>query len=439
VSKLYCRKQGLTLFPHFPNYVEVETIDLLIKDVHLEGQPTRVDVAIDEGHIVCIDQNLDVSAEQVIEGQGKFLSPGFVDAHTHLDKTYWSSDTQAHELHEAIAQYTAYCHQVTAEQFKESILERSAKVLDQALRAGTLIISSHVNLEHAQGLAGVEAMVEQKTRYQNRVDIHVTAMPNFFGSQEQIDRQFAWLEEACQKNYLQGIGGAPYHFENAAVLTRKLFDLASRYGLKIDLHVDERDDPNIDNLELIVDLTKEYGMGGRVICSHITALSAVDDSRAYKVMEGLHRENIHVITLPSCNLYLMGRKDKEPIRRGITRIKELSEQGVNLSYASDNIRDPFRPIGNANMLEEGLLTAQVSRMLSDQELHEVYRMGTFHPAQALGIKDYGVEIGSKADVILLEASHDVEALVNQAAVTHVVKNGKLLLTKECSTQFMDPC
>jgi hypothetical protein len=135
-------------------------------------------------------------------------------------------------------------------------------------------------------------------------------------------------------------------------------------------------------------------------------------------------DNIFIAALPSCNLYLMGRKDKQPIRRGVTRVKDFLKAGVNIAYASDNIRDPFRPYGNADMLEEGLLTAQVLQMGTPSELETVFRMGTYNPAKILGLKNYGTQVGCKADLVLLEAASPSEALISQATKAYVFKNGK---------------
>jgi cytosine/creatinine deaminase len=122
----------------------------------------------------------------------------------------------------------------------------------------------------------------------------------------------------------------------------------------------------------------------------------------------------------------MGRIDKQPIRRGTTRIREFIDAGVNISYASDNIRDVFRPIGNGDMLEEGLLTAQVAQMVSRSDLETVFRMGTVNPAKALLLEDYGMEVGKQADLLIFDSESVASALMNQATRNYVIKKGKVV-------------
>ena len=97
-------------------------------------------------------------------------------------------------------------------------------------------------------------------------------------------------------------------------------------------------------------------------------MSVVTEERSSGIISQLMKSKINVVTLPSCNLFLMGRNDIGLSRRGTTRIGELLDAGVNVSLASDNIRDPFRPFGNGNLLEEALLTIQIMQRGTDHDL-----------------------------------------------------------------------
>lgn len=152
----------------------------------------------------------------------------------------------------------------------------------------------------------------------------------------------------------------------------------------------------------------------------------MDDETAKRLITKVKKADLQIITLPSCNLYLMGRNDKQPIRRGITRVREFLEAGVNISYASDNIRDAFRPIGNGDMLEEGLLTAQVAQMATISELDTVFRMGTLNPARTLLLNDYGLGVGKQADLVIFDTDSVAETIVTQGTRNYVIKKGKVV-------------
>ena len=66
-------------------------IDLLIRNARVvdgTGSPWFVnDVAISNGRIIAMAARLDISAEQVIDAGGRYLAPGFIDVHTHVESS----------------------------------------------------------------------------------------------------------------------------------------------------------------------------------------------------------------------------------------------------------------------------------------------------------------------------------------------------------------
>jgi cytosine deaminase len=337
-------------------------------------------------------------------------------------------------LEASVENFTAYVKSIPEGQLKYDIKKRARQVANMVVQAGTTAFRTHANVETSMGLQGIEALNELKEEIKDYVDVQITALPTFYDGPEEQKKRFELLDYACSNKMIDYLGGAPHLHENCRELTEKIFAVAVKYGLPIDLHVDESDHPNVENFEHVAELTMKYGYEGRVSCGHVTALNAVDDETAAKAIAKAKKANLHIITLPSCNLYLMGRTDKQPIRRGVTRIREFLEAGVNISFASDNIRDPFRPIGNGDMLEEGLITAQVAQMLMKSELEQVFDMGTINPAKALSLSNYGLAVGRCADFVIMEAETKAEALINQATRRYVIKNGRVVAKTLKTTQ-----
>src|SRR5699024_12135684 len=56
---------------------------------------------------------------------------------------------------------------------------------------------------------------------------------------------------------------------------------------------------------------------------------------------------------PLVNTHLQARMDTYPKRRGVTRVKELTEAGLNVSFGQDDIVDPWNPLGTGNLREIG--------------------------------------------------------------------------------------
>lgn len=401
--------------------------DLLIKKAKLENENELKDIGILNGKIAEIGTDIPENmGKETILANGRLVTNGFVDSHMHFDKTMSMGEVETKTLDEAIEEFTKYCTSMDCVEWKADIKRRARDAARQSVQAGTTTLRTHVNIEAGTDLYGVEALNELKEELKDYVDIKITSLPSFYDGREAQDKRFELLDLACRKGMLDFLGGAPFLHDNWEELTEKTFALAVKYNLPIDFHVNESDLPDVRNFEQIADLTIRYGYQGRVSCGHVTALNAVDEETAARVIGKAKLADLNIITLPSCNLYLMGRIDKQPIRRGTTRIREFIEAGVNISYASDNIRDVFRPIGNGDMLEEGLLTAQVAQMVTKSDLETVFKMGTVNPAKALLLEEYGMEVGKQADLLIFDSESVASALMNQATRNYVIKKGKVV-------------
>ena len=143
------------------------------------------------------------------------------------------------------------------------------------------------------------------------------------------------------------------------------------------------------------------------------------------MIEAIHRAQLHVLVFASAQLYRLGRSDQKDVRRGLTRVKELITDGVNVAYASNDVRDAFNPFGNGDLLLEGLIVAQAAHLGSDDELATVFDMVTKCAARVLGVEEgYGIETGNRADFVILEARSVAEALRSQAEKAYVIKAGE---------------
>ena len=67
-------------------------MDYVIKNgtVCLEGEHFRADVTVREGKIQALGQAVHSGHEQVIDADGAYLCPGFIDGHIHIESTLLS-------------------------------------------------------------------------------------------------------------------------------------------------------------------------------------------------------------------------------------------------------------------------------------------------------------------------------------------------------------
>mgnify|MGYP000691874977 CR=1 FL=1 len=125
------------------------------------------------------------------------------------------------------------------------------------------------------------------------------------------------------------------------------FDLAQKYNKLIDVHCDEIDDEASRGLETLATRAYETGMGDMVTASHTTAMHSYNNAYVIRLMRILKLSSINFVANPCVNVHLGGRADTYPKRRSMTRVKELTDEGINVSFGSDDILTSLEPLGNA--------------------------------------------------------------------------------------------
>jgi cytosine deaminase len=110
------------------------------------------------------------------------------------------------------------------------------------------------------------------------------------------------------------------------------------------------------------------------------------------------------------SLVLDGRGDRGLIRRGITRVRELLDAGVNVISAQDDVNDPYYPFGKPDQLEVAQYMAHVAQLTYPPQLETVLDMVTVNAARAMRLESYGTEPSDRADLVLVDTPTVPEAL-----------------------------
>ncbi|HHX29913.1 MAG TPA: amidohydrolase family protein, partial [Clostridiaceae bacterium] len=279
---------------------------------------------------------------------------------------------------------------------------------------------------------GVLALRE---KYKDRMTLQLVAFP-----QEGIlkDPGCDKLMDEAMAMGCDIVGGMPANeatLEDSLAHVKYCFDLAEKYDADVDMHVDETDDPFYRTLEMVADETIRRGWQGRVTAGHTCALAAYDDHYAAYVIEKVARAGIHMITNPVTNLMLQGRLDKQPIRRGITRVKELLESGVNVSFGQDCVNDTFYPLGSADMLQVANITVHAAQMSLPPELEKVFDMITVDANKIMNLEGYGLEEGKTANLLVIDAKNIREAMAMAPNRPYVIREGRIIVRNERTTEY----
>lgn len=396
--------------------------DLLIRNVRLyPDTATSYDLAVDGPLVTGVARDIEASAQYVFDAAGCIAVPGFVDAHVHLDKALLMDriPNNSGTLKEAIVNTNAFLRSATQDDFEN----RGSAALQMALAHGTTYLRTHVSINPELGLVAFKAMCTLRKRFADRLKLDIVAFPS--EHKVPLDGQYLGLVEEALASGADTIGGCPNLMPDHEVFIDTVIDIAMRHNCPIDFHVDESDEPDVRALEYLAESTIQHALQGRVTAGHCTALAVVDDSTAARVIAKVQAAEITVITLPSANLFLMGRATGHPRRRGTTRIDDLLAAGVNVAVASDNLRDPFRPFGNYDLPEEALLLAQLAQMGKPTDFPLLLSMITYNAARALGLKDYGFHPGQPATMTLLETSSIAEVIIGRPRKSLIMKAGRI--------------
>lgn len=276
-------------------------------------------------------------------------------------------------------------------------------------------------------LTALKALLEVKEEMKPFVDIQLVAFP-----QEGIlsyPQGQELLEEALKLG-ADVVGGIP-HYEFTREMGVKsvevAFKLADKYDKLLDFHCDETDDEQSRFIENVAALAYQSGMKERVTASHTTAMHSYNGPYVSKLLRVCQLAELNFIANPLVNTHLQGRFDHHPVRRGITRVKQLHEAGLNVCFGHDDIFDPWYPLGTGNMLQVLFMGLHVSHLTGYEQISQSLDFITENSAKTLHITDeYGIEEGKPANVILVDEKDEFNLIRRQAPVLASIRNGKII-------------
>ncbi|MBY4632065.1 amidohydrolase family protein [Rhizobium croatiense] len=398
--------------------------DLIVRNANLPDGRTGIDIGIEGDRIIAVERNLQAHAPEEIDATGRLVSPPFVDPHFHMDATLSLGLPRMNvsgTLLEGIALWGELRPIVT----KEELVDRALRYCDLAVTQGLLFIRSHVDTSDPR-LVTVEAMIEVRERVAPYIDLQLVAFPQdgYYRSPGAIDA----LNRALAMG-VDIVGGIP-HFERTmgegTASVEALCRIAADRGLPVDMHCDETDDPLSRHIETLAAQTIRFGLQGRVAGSHLTSMHSMDNYYVSKLIPLMAEAEINVIPNPLINIMLQGRHDTYPKRRGMTRVRELMDAGLNVSFGHDCVMDPWYSMGSGDMLEVGHMAIHVAQMAGIDDKKRIFDALTVNSAKTMGLAGYGLEKGCNADLIILQANDTLEALRLRPNRLAVIRRGKVV-------------
>ena len=395
--------------------------DLIIRKARAFGYEGLVDIAVKDGKIVGIAEQVQDKGRQEIAAEGRFVSPGLVDAHAHLDKALiFDRKTGNAEMDRRVTlkDMIMATRQLKREMTPEDVKERALELIKLSVAHGITTIRTYVEADPSIELRAAEVILMAKEEARDLVDLQTIAFAQegWFttpGTIESGDEKY--LREALEMG-IDLIGGnvnkTVWPSSPEAQIDR-LFAIAREFDCDIDMHLDNADSAEAFSLPYVIDKTLENDYQGRVSAGHVVGIAHVEEKTRKQTIKGVKEAGITIAVLPS--------------RMRLTCVREFMEGGVNISIGTDNYRDKFVYFGNPSLVERMLLLARIIDTQDDEELAEIYKMGTYNAARALRLADYGLDVGKRADLVVFDAYNLYDTVMQLPKCAYVIKNGRVVV------------
>ncbi|SDS50667.1 amidohydrolase family protein [Agrococcus carbonis] len=347
----------------------------------------------------------------MLDGRGLLALPTVVNAHAHVDKSWMGLPWQPYGG-EGGTDGRIRHERAHRDALGIPSVERTAAVLDAHVRHGTTAIRTHVDVDLGIGLRGIDAVREAVDAYDGAIEATIVAFP-----QDGVLRRPGVLDllDAAAAAGVEHIGGLdPASIDRDPVgQLDAIFALAERHGVGLDIHLHDAAELGAFQLELIIERTDRLGLAGCVNIAHGFAVAQLPEPRRRDLLQACGALGITFTTVA-------------PLRLPQLPMAELDAAGVGVAFGTDGIRDLWSPYGDGDTLAIARQFARASSIVRDDDLRRVVELATRDAAAFVGREVHDLVPGARADVMLLDAEHAMDALVRAPARLAVVGGGRLL-------------
>jgi cytosine deaminase len=405
--------------------------DLILRNARLAngaGGKDTVDIAVAGGRIAAIGPRL-AGEGQAVDAAGRFVSPGLVECHFHLDKSRILdrvAPLEDRRRTDHMKRTASIKHTFTT----EDIYNRARQTLEQCVLNGVFTMRTHVEVDSPVALAGFEAIERLAQDYAWAMDLEIC-----------VFLQEGWTNvPGAEANVVAGlkrgapvVGGAPRYDTNGPAQIERIFALAKEFDVHVDIHGDGGYTTHDMMAPQICDLADRIGWGGRVAIGHGNKYSCLPEAELAALGKRMAASGVAVAVLPATDTFTQGRHQEHSVMRGVADANALIAQGANCAIATNNVLNPFTPYGDCSLVRIANMYANIVQRGTEKDLAECFAMVTDRPARILRRKDYGIAVGNPADLVVWNAKTPAEVVATVAQPLMGFKRGRKLFSRKLAT------
>ena len=403
-------------------------LDLIIRNARLANTAPggqTVDIGVRGGLIVEIMPKLAADGPQHDAG-GKLVSPGLIESHFHLDKAM-IADRVPLQPNRMVRDHMERTASIKHTFTPEDIYARAKATLDQCLLHGVTHMRTQIEVDPNVGLQGFEAIEQLRKDYAWAIDIQScvflqegwTGVP---GADENL--------VACLKRGATVVGGGIRYDKDGPSQIRRVFELAQEYDIDVDFHLDGGYDVKQLDYPQVCEITDKIGWQGRVAFGHGSKFSCMPVKQQAAVGKRLGQSGVSLAVLPATDLFNAGRHVEHTVMRGVTDANTLIENGANCTIATNNVLNPFTPYGDCSLTRIVNLYANIVQRYGPKDLGVSFEMITDRAAKLMRLKDYGIEVGKAADLVVWGETLPSDVIAKCALPLAGFKRGRRIFSRE---------
>jgi cytosine/creatinine deaminase len=403
--------------------------DLIIRNAKLSrgaADGSTVDIGVRDGTIAAIEPRLAADGAEQHDACGKLVSPGLIESHFHLDKAM-TVDRVPYQPDRMARDHMQRTSSIKHTFTREDIYARAAATLEQCILHGVTHMRTQVEVDPNVGLLGFEVVEQLRRDYAWAIDIQAcvflqegwTGVP---GADENL--------VGCLERGAPVIGGGIRYDRDGPGQIRRVFELAQRYDIDVDFHLDGGHEVNELDHPLVCDITDRIGWQERVAFGHGSKFSCMPVKQQAAVGRRLGQSGVSLAVLPATDLFNSGRHMEHSVIRGVADANMLIENGANCTISTNNVLNAFTPYGDCSLTRIANLYGNIVQRYGEKDLRVCFEMITTRAAKLMRLRDYGIEVGKAADLVVWNEASPADVIAKCALPLAAFKRGRRLFSRQ---------